>query len=75
MEGKGIYTWLDGKRYQGNYKKGVKCGYGEMKWPNGKKFQGEWKDGKQNGRGALYDNKGECVFDGDWKNGKPVLGN
>jgi len=46
MHGKGLFTWKDGRMYDGEYIADKKEGYGEFTWPNGKKYAGFWKDGK-----------------------------
>lgn len=38
MEGKGIYTWPDGRKYIGLYEKDKKHGLGRYYWPDGKFF-------------------------------------
>ena len=32
MEGRGVFTWPDGKRYEGEYKNDKKSGYGKFFW-------------------------------------------
>lgn len=73
MNGDGVYSWLDGKKYQGGYIDGVKNGHGEMTWPNGKIYRGNWVKGVQSGKGSLIDTNGETLFDGEWVNGKPQM--
>ena len=46
MEGKGIETWADGRRYEGDFKNGKKDGEGTFEWPNGIKYIGSWRSGK-----------------------------
>jgi hypothetical protein len=46
MHGKGVYTWKDGRKYEGEYKLDRKDGYGTYTWADGKKFDGQWQDGK-----------------------------
>lgn len=36
MDGKGVYTWKDGRKYEGEYKNDKKEGYGELTWPDSK---------------------------------------
>ena len=33
-------------RYEGNYKDGIKLGFGKMVYPNGDIYEGEWVDNK-----------------------------
>ena len=46
MEGRGIETWADGRKYVGAYKNGRKDGEGVFEWPNGIKYFGSWMKGK-----------------------------
>jgi len=46
MHGKGAFSWLDGRSYNGEYNMDVKEGFGEFIWPDGRKYAGFWKDGK-----------------------------
>ena len=32
MHGKGVYSWLDGRQYNGAYENDKKQGYGEYTW-------------------------------------------
>lgn len=56
-DGSGTYQWkipVEGDadsleevaRFEGQYCKGVKCGFGKMKFPNGDTYEGNWRDGK-----------------------------
>ena len=54
MEGRGIETWNDGRRYEGDFKNGKKDGEGTFEWPTGIKYIGSWINGKQHGTGILY---------------------
>jgi len=46
MHGWGVFTWKDGKRYEGEYRLDLKEGQGKFIWPDGKKYEGGWKEGK-----------------------------
>jgi len=35
MHGKGIFTWRDGRRYEGDYINDKKEGFGMFEWPDG----------------------------------------
>ena len=72
MEGKGIFLWPDGRKYEGEFKNDKKNGYGEFTSSDGKKYKGEWKDGKQNGEGELFNPKDNTWKKGIWANGKRV---
>lgn len=42
MNGRGIFTWADGRRYEGDYIDDKKQGLGVFLWPDGRKYEGEW---------------------------------
>ncbi|MFM7855028.1 MAG: hypothetical protein ACK55Z_36365 [bacterium] len=42
MDGFGIYTWQDGRMYEGYYKKDKKHGKGVYTWADGRRYDGEW---------------------------------
>ena len=46
MHGKGIFTWDNGKKYEGDYVDDKKEGHGVMIFPDGRIYDGHWKDGK-----------------------------
>ena len=57
IEGKGVETWSDGRKYEGDFKGGKKDGEGTFEWPNGILYIGSWKDDKQHGTGIYYNVK------------------
>lgn len=42
MEGYGLFTWPDGRRYEGSYVDDKKAGQGNFFWPDGRKYEGGW---------------------------------
>ena len=38
--GKGVYKWLDGSTYEGDFKKDLRHGNGLFKWSNGESYKG-----------------------------------
>ena len=70
MDGEGLYTWADGRRYQGQYVQDKKHGRGKYTWANGRSYDGEWKDGKQHGEGSYYNPEADVTKRGIWENGK-----
>ena len=46
MHGHGVYTWKDGRKYEGQYLNDKKNGFGEYQWADGRRYIGNWKDGK-----------------------------
>lgn len=69
MHGHGVYTWADGRRYEGQYEMDKKHGFGVYRWADGRVYEGNWYNGKQHGQGKyiLLDN---TVKVGEWVNGK-----
>ena len=72
MHGKGTFTWLDGRKYTGEYKDDKKDGYGLFEWADGRKYKGYWLDGRQNGEGMFYNVNQQKWRMGYWENGKRV---
>lgn len=54
--------------YTGKLKDGKFIEIGEIHLNNGAKYTGNFKDGRVNGT-FLYDNGGNCILDGTFKNG------
>ena len=71
MHGKGVFTWPDGRKYEGDYKNDHKEGQGKFEWPNGRIYEGEWKLGKMDGQGTYTSEKGK-VRVGIWQDGKRI---
>jgi hypothetical protein len=46
MNGTGVFTWADGRRYQGEYYDDKKHGKGTFTCPDGRKYIGDWANGK-----------------------------
>ena len=46
MEGSGVFTWPDGRKYDGEYIDDKKEGNGIFFWPDGRKYEAGWKNGK-----------------------------
>eukprot|EP00351_Strombidinopsis_sp_SopsisLIS2011_P002829 CAMPEP_0116871950 /NCGR_PEP_ID=MMETSP0463-20121206/2526_1 /TAXON_ID=181622 /ORGANISM="Strombidinopsis sp, Strain SopsisLIS2011" /LENGTH=67 /DNA_ID=CAMNT_0004511335 /DNA_START=738 /DNA_END=941 /DNA_ORIENTATION=- len=67
MDGKGVYTWPDGKRYEGSYKNELRHGYGVFTWSDGRTYAGDWIQGKQHGRGVYKKDGVERLA--EWKDG------
>jgi hypothetical protein len=40
MNGMGVFTWKDGKKYEGEYLNDKKHGYGRIVWPDGRVYEG-----------------------------------
>lgn len=44
--GHGIYTWPDGRQYEGEYYNDKKHGFGIYTWADGRRYEGNWEHGK-----------------------------
>jgi hypothetical protein len=65
MHGYGVFTWADGRKYEGQYFDDKKEGRGVFTWPDQRKYDGLWVNGKQEGPGIYYNQKGEARY-GKW---------
>merc|ERR1712061_137783 len=71
MNGSGLFTWKDGRVYEGEYKEDKKDGHGVFKWLDGSHYAGQWRDGKQHGMGTTTKTSGE-KRSGEWEDGHIV---
>ena len=46
MHGTGVFTWEDGRKYEGDYYDDKKHGHGVFTWPDGRQYDGTWMNGK-----------------------------
>ena len=53
LQGKGVYTFANGDRYEGEFFANRLQGQGIFKYANGDCYEGEFKDSKYNGKGVL----------------------
>ena len=67
-EGRGTFTYPDGRKYVGDWKNGKFHGQGTYTFSNGRKYVGEYKDGKKNGQGTFTFPNG-WKYVGEWKDG------
>ena len=57
IDGKGIYTFIDGSTYRGKFRNNVRCGYGMMEYATTQSiYIGEWSNNYRHGRGKYIDN-------------------
>lgn len=82
-QGQGTYIWMgpvggeDGgdelvekARYEGNYKNGLKDGYGKMVFPSGDVYEGMWVENKMCGEGTYTYKATGDIYSGSWENDK-----
>ena len=67
--GKGIMYYIDGSKYEGEWKDDKKNGKGILTNINGEKYDGEWENGRKNGKGTMIYKDGS-QYEGDWKDDK-----
>ena len=70
MHGFGVYTWLDGRRYEGLYAHNKKHGQGTYTYSDGSKYSGQWSNGLQHGAGVIVDADATLERKGIWAKGK-----
>lgn len=46
MHGQGVFSWPDGRRYEGEYLEDKKHGFGIYSWTNGRQYAGQWENGQ-----------------------------
>ena len=81
-QGFGTYIWMgplseeepenlvEKARFEGNYKDGLKTGFGKMVYPNGDIYEGEWFENAMQGEGSYTYKKNNDSFVGSWFAGK-----
>ena len=57
MDGNVIFTWPDGRRYEGESNNDKKDGYEIFELADGKKYKVQWQNGKQNGEVEFYNDQ------------------
>ena len=67
LNGKGVFYYVNGDKYDGDFKDNKLNGYGTLYYKNGNKYEGEWKNNKKNGKGLfLFSN--DLKYEGEFKN-------
>ena len=49
MKGRGIFSWPDGRSYEGDFVNNHRHGQGRLTWEDGHYYDGEWHEGQQHG--------------------------
>lgn len=49
----------------GNFKNGLRSGFGVFRWNNGEVFEGNWENGMKSGQGVWRSPKGDS-YEGEW---------
>ncbi len=66
INGKGVFTWPDSARYEGDFLNGKRTGQGVLLWPNGDRHEGAFLDDKRTGK-AVFVKKDGLRYEGDYK--------
>ena len=66
INGYGVYNWINGDSYEGNWKESKLDGNGTYIWSNGSKYVGFFKDNTINGIGVFTSFTGD-VYIGNYK--------
>ena len=67
--GRGIYLYADGNRYEGDFQNGFANGIGKISYYNGDVYEGEIEKGSLHGKGIMIFANGNKV-QGVWESGK-----
>ena len=61
-----------GASYSGDWKRGLRHGFGSDKYADGGRYAGYFSSGNYNGFGTKYAADGSILYQGQWKDGKPL---
>ncbi|KAK2583284.1 hypothetical protein KPH14_009289 [Odynerus spinipes] len=64
--GKGVYVFKNGARYDGEWRRGLKYGQGTFWYPDGTRYEGDWKRDTKYGFGAYFYTNND-IYEGSWK--------
>lgn len=65
-EGQGKYVWSDGCVYDGEWRRGMRNGFGKIQWPSGVMYEGEFSGGYIHGTGT-YIGPENLTYKGRWR--------
>ena len=68
MTGFGVFEWIDGRSYGGDWNQNTMNGFGMYQWPNDSMFTGFYKDDQKHGYGEYEWKDGK--YQGYWNEGK-----
>lgn len=63
--GRGVYEFTSGARYEGDFANGELHGQGTFYYTNGNRYEGQWANNLREGEGKMYYASGE-FYDGDF---------
>lgn len=65
----GTFHYMNGEKYEGDWKEDWKEGVGKWYYTNGSYFDGEWRGDNINGKGTCYYINGN-KYEGEWRDNK-----
>lgn len=68
-EGYGVFIWVDGEYYEGQFKANKPHGYGVYHYKNGDAYEGDFVNGVKHGEGVYHFNNGN-VYRGGYEQGQ-----
>lgn len=66
--GRGTLAYIDGSRYEGQFRNGKPEGHGAFYYPNGDQYSGKFQNGMPHGQGVLFQANGQ-IIEGYWQEG------
>jgi hypothetical protein len=73
--GKGVFKYAHGDEYKGNFVDDEFDGLGTYTWSEGGMYKGFFKEGRMHGFGVMTREDGTIFHEGQWNDGKPIIGN
>ena len=68
--GKGVYTFADGEKIDGEFKRGVAFGHCTISYTDGSVYVGSVVSDERDGKGELTTASGDKVYRGSWSKDK-----
>jgi hypothetical protein len=69
---RGTLRYANGDVYKGEFKDGVRNGFGKFRHSDGNYYEGEYQDDKKHGHGRQQRADGSLAYEGKWENDKPA---
>ena len=70
-EGKGVFSWASGEKYEGEFVGGMPCGIGVKTFADGRRYEGRWRDNKYHGKGKFIERDGTVTV-AEWHMGAKI---
>jgi hypothetical protein len=69
--GRGTFTWPDGRKYEGEWKDNAMTGRGVLTLPDGSRYEGQWLNNMRHGKGTFYFPDGRKI-ETEWRADRPL---